>query len=169
VNVGRNNRIAMADLRRVLGSLDGVEVVGTHLASGNGIVRADDPSTLATRVERALVDGLGLGVRVLVRTGVQLEAVVAGNPFPAKAAEQPKMLHVAFLEEPVDPAAVQRFGFRHGQDEIGLGPDPADELYLCYETTSYDSPINKVLAGLGGVATTRNWNTVLTLRDMTAG
>ena len=61
--------------------------------------------------------------------------------------------HVAFLEKPADPAVVEAFGFRHANDRIGLGPPETGDLYLCYETSSFDSPVNKVLAKLDGVAT----------------
>jgi uncharacterized protein (DUF1697 family) len=169
VNVGKHNRIAMADLRRILGDLDGVADVATLLQSGNAAVTAHEPDGLAERVERALSADVGLDVRVVVRTAEQVDAVVAANPFPARAAEQPKMLHVAFTEKPVDPAVVENFGFRYGADEIALGPPPTVDLYLSYETSSFDSPINKVLTKLDGVATTRNWNTVLKLRDMLGG
>jgi uncharacterized protein (DUF1697 family) len=169
VNVGKHNRIAMADLRRLLGDLDGVTDVATLLQSGNAVVTTDDPDGLAERVERALSSDAGLDVRVVVRTADQLEAAIAANPFPTRAAEQPKMLHLAFTEKPADPAVVEAFGSRHGADEIAVGPPPTGDLYLSYETSSFDSPINKVLTKLDGVATTRNWNTVLKLRDMLVG
>jgi uncharacterized protein (DUF1697 family) len=163
VNVGKNNRIAMADLRRVLTDL-GAEDVTTYLQSGNAVVTAE-PDGLAERVEQALTDDAGLSVRVLIRTADELEAVVAANPFPERAAN-PKMLHVAFLEHAADPAVIEAFGTRHGEDAIALG-DRA--LYLSYATSSYDSPINKVLTKLEGVASSRNWSTVLKLRELTTG
>ena len=79
------------------------------------------------------------------------------------------MVHVAFLEHPLaeHPASlgVEAFGLRHGDDEIAVGEG---ELYLSYATTSFDSPINKVLPRLDGVASARNWSTVLKLRELTA-
>lgn len=164
VNLGRHNRIAMADLRRVLDGLSGVEVIGAYLQSGNAGVITADPGGLATQVERALVDDLGLGVRVVVRTADQLASVVADNPFPTRAAESPKMLHVAFLEHAADPAVVDAFGVRHGDDEIAIAS--TGDLYLSYSTSSLETPINKVLTKIDGIATARNWNTVLKMRDM---
>jgi uncharacterized protein (DUF1697 family) len=164
VNVGKHNRIAMADFRALLTGL-GAADVKTLLQSGNAAVTAV-PDGLAERVETALRDKLGLGVRVLVRTGAELDAVVAACPWPERAEANPKMLHVAFLEHPADPDTVAAFGLRHGDDEIALGEK---DLYLSYATTSFDSPINKVLTKLSGVASTRNWNTVLKLQELTAG
>jgi uncharacterized protein (DUF1697 family) len=162
VNVGKHNRIAMTDLRPLLERCGAHDVV-TYLQSGNAVVSAE-PADLGPRVEEALAAELGLRVRVLTRTASELEAVVAANPFPEKVAT-PKLLHVAFLEHPADPALVEAFGHRHGEDEIALGKR---DLYLSYATRSFDSPINKVLLQLDGVVTTRNWTTVLKLRDLTA-
>jgi uncharacterized protein (DUF1697 family) len=162
INVGRHNRIAMADLRRVLAGV-GAEDVRTYLQSGNAVVTAD-PAGLAERVEQALTVEVGLSVRVLVRTAAEIDAVIAANPFPDRATT-PKMLHVAFLEYPADPAAIEAFGTRHGDDEIGLGERV---LYLSYATSSFDSPINKVLTKLDGVASTRNWSTMLALSRLAA-
>ena len=163
VNVGKHNRIAMADFRALLAGL-GAEDVKTLLQSGNAVVTAE-PAGLAERVEVALRDEVGLDVRVLVRTGDELDMVVAACPWPDRAAANPKMVHVAFLERPADPATVEAFGMRHGEDEVALGEK---DLYLSYSVSSFDSPINKVLSKLSGVASTRNWNTVLKLRELTA-
>lgn len=167
VNVGKNNRIAMADLRQLLTEV-GATDVRTLLQSGNAAVTAD-PEDLAERVETALA-AVGVPVRVLVRTAEELDRVVAENPWPDRAEQNPKMVHVAFLEHPlagspVDRQVVQTFGLRHGDDEIALG---TSELYLSYAASSFDSPINRVLPRLSGVASARNWNTVLKLRELTA-
>jgi uncharacterized protein (DUF1697 family) len=160
VNVGKHNRIAMADLRRVLEGV-GARDVTTYLQSGNAVVTTEDPD-LAGRVERALRDEVGLSVRVLTRTAEQLRSVVDRNPFPHKVSE-PKLLHVAFLEHPVDPAVTETFPTRQGDDEYAPGDGV---LYLSYSARSFDSPLNAVLSKLDGVATTRNWTTVTKLLDL---
>ena len=162
INVGKHNRLAMADLRRVLAGV-GVDDVRTYLQSGNAVVTAE-PAGLAERVEQALIDEVGLSLRVLVRTAAEVDAVIAANPFPERAAT-PKMLHVAFLEHAADPAVLEAVGTRHGDDEIALG-DRA--RYLSYARSSYDSPINKVLPKVAGVASARNWSTVLALSRLAA-
>ena len=57
-------------------------------------------------------------------------------------------------------------GSASGGGEIALGKK---ELYLSYAASSFDSPVNKVLTKLSGVASARNWNTVLKLRDLLSG
>src|ERR1700712_389130 len=163
VNVGKHNRIAMADLRALLAEV-GATDVRTLLQSGNAAVTAE-PDGLADRLEAALATS-GVGVRVLVRTREELDRVVAANPWPDRAEADPKMVHVAFLEHPADPSVIEAFGARHGNDEIAVGEK---ELYLSYAASSFDSSINKVLTKISGVASARNWNTVLKLRDLVLG
>lgn len=164
VNVGRHNRIAMADFRAVLTDL-GATDVRTLLQSGNAVVTVEAEG-LAERVEAALRERLGLDVRALVRSADGIERVVAGCPFPRAAADDPKKVHVAFLEHPTDVEVVRALGLRYGDDEIGLGEQ---ELYFRYSGSSFDSPANQVLTRLSGVASARNWNTVLKLRDALTG
>jgi uncharacterized protein (DUF1697 family) len=155
VNVGRNNRIAMSDLRRVLEGLGAADVV-TYLQSGNAVVTAEQAG-LAERIEKALRDELGLDVRVLVRSGDELARVIAANPYAERTVQAPKSVHVAFLDAQPDPEVVRSVGTRHGEDEFTVGERV---LYLRYAATSHDSPLNKALRGLGGTSTARNWTTV---------
>jgi uncharacterized protein (DUF1697 family) len=160
INVGRANRLAMADLRSVLEEAGATDVV-TYLQSGNAVVSSGVPD-LASRVEAGLRDDLGLEVRVLVRSADDLGRVVEQNPFPHKVAE-PKLLHVAFLEEQPATALVEELGTRHGDDELALGERV---LYLSYAKSSQRSPLEPALRRIGGVATARNWTTVTRLVEL---
>lgn len=158
VNVGRGNRLGMADLRAVLEGV-GCTDVRTVLQSGNAVVTAD-PDGLADRVAEALP----LRVRVLVRTADELGAVVAGNPWPDRAAT-PKQLHAMFLDGMPDAAALAALGTRHGDDELAVGDRV---LYLSYASSSLSTAMDRPLArALFGVATTtRNWSTVTKLVEL---
>lgn len=162
VNVGGHNRLPMTRFREILAALGGHDV-RTYLQSGNAALAAPREG-LSRRVEGALRDELGLDVRVLVRGAQELADVVVTNPFPHKAST-PKLLHVAFSDQPPSPAAVAAVGARHGDDEIATGPGC---LYLSYATSPVRSPLEPVLRRLGGTATARNWTTVLALRDLAA-
>jgi uncharacterized protein (DUF1697 family) len=171
VNLGSHGRVSMADLRRLLESL-GYADVRTYLQSGNAVVSSSerDPGRLGRAVEKALSDELGIDTGVLVRTGPELAAVIAGNPFP-EALAKPALLHVAFLS--ADPTRAAMAGLdpaAYTPDEFRLG-DRA--VYLRYATGSGRSKLGpalgRVLAPIGVVATARNWNTVKALADMTAG
>src|SRR5215211_6166214 len=113
---------AMADLRRVLGSL-GYTDVSTHLRSGNAIISSDDedPERIAATIHEALAAELSLRSGVIVRTGKELAAVIAANPFPEHESE-PAKLHVAFLSAQPSKAAFEAIDpARFAPDEFRLG------------------------------------------------
>lgn len=150
VNVGRGNRLAMADLRAVLSGLGCTDVV-TYLQSGQAVVTAE-PAGLADLVARAL------NLPVQVRTGPELARVVAGNVFPERAAT-PKQLHDAFLT--TDPGELRE---QHDADELAAGPGC---LYLSFAGSSHNSPLVPRLRAWGTGLTARNWTTVLRLAELT--
>jgi uncharacterized protein (DUF1697 family) len=97
INVGGNNKLPMKDLAamcRALGWLD----VTTYIQSGNVVFRS--PGAPAATLERELAEHIqaatGLVVPVVVRTGSEVAAALAANPFLTSGAA-PEALHVAFL------------------------------------------------------------------------
>ena len=161
VNVGRGNRIAMADLRALLERLGGTDV-STLLQSGNAVL--DWPGAakdLAPAVEKALHDDLGLSVAALARTGRQLGEVVSGCPFEVA---DPKQVHVVFLGGTAPAADAEALA----PDVVVPGPGC---LYVSYAGPSHSSPVAKWLAGkdFGVVGTARNWRTVLALQEALRG
>ena len=168
VNVAGTGRLPMADLRALLASR-GYADATTYLASGNAVVTADrDAETVSADVAAALRDELGLDTAVLVRSGAELAAVVADNPFPEAAAAAPKLLHAAFLSGPPDPGWVASTDpDAHAPDVFRVGDRV---LYLRYAEGAGRSKLGPaVFKGAGVVATARNWNTVLALARMTEG
>ena len=162
INVGRNNRLAMADLREVLEGV-GCRDVTTYLQSGNALVDAD-PEGLAARVEAALP----LPVRVVVVPAAGLAAAVAGCPWREHAEAAPKLVHVTYLDRDPAPQDLAPLVGVHGDDELVAGPRV---LWSRYTSSSLDSPLNKVLgrAGLDVVMTARNWTTATRLAELASG
>jgi len=164
VNVGGHNRIAMAAFRALLENV-GCTEVQTYLQSGNAVVTwpgtADD---LASAVERALRDVLHLPVSLLVRTAAELDAVVAGNPFPEPEVD-PKLLHAVFLPGQLAPEALDREALL--PDRLVLGDRV---LYVRYASGSQNSAAAKLLSSrrFPLVASARNWRTVLALQELAA-
>jgi uncharacterized protein (DUF1697 family) len=168
INVGGNARLAMPDVRRVLESL-GYTEVQTYLQSGNAVVEAGrkSPSTVEREVYAALNAEFGLPNAVMVRTHRQLEAVVKGNPFPEAATEAPKFLHVAFLADKPDPAVVATLDPEmYAPERFAFGDDR--ELYLYFANGSGRSKMATGSPMKLGMTTSRNWNTVLKLAELTA-
>ncbi|GGX08438.1 hypothetical protein GCM10010353_25170 [Streptomyces chryseus] len=170
INVSGHKKVPMAELRELLAAL-GHRDVRTYLQSGNAVFTTDaedSEDALATALERAVEQHFGFSVDCLVRSGAYLAAVADACPFPAAELEG-KQLHVTYFSRPVtadrftsvDPAAYLPEEFRLG--------DRA--LYLYAPDGLGRSKLAEVLARpalLKGIsATTRNWNTVAKLVEMT--
>jgi len=167
VNVGGNTRVAMADLRDVLSRL-GFENARSLLQSGNVVFGAGERSTdgLERLLEREVAARFGMSIDVLVRTGDQIAAVVAGNPFKTEAQRDPGRLQVFFLKGAPGTAAVKGL-----QDAI-VGREVArvrgNVAYIVYPDGMGRSRLASTLVErrLGVRATARNWNTVQKLHTM---
>jgi uncharacterized protein (DUF1697 family) len=168
VNLARNRRLAMADLRAILQGL-GYEDAVTHLQSGNAVVTSRKrPATVKREVERALADGLGLGTEVFVRTRAELAAVVRRDPLGDVAANPSRYL-VTFLSG-TPSAALKR------QLEAAVAPPDravlrGDALYSWHPDGLQRSKLMALLGrkDLGLSATSRNWNTVTRLLAIAGG
>ena len=160
----------MADLRSLLTGL-GHGGVRTHLQSGQAVFSAGhgDEESLAAELADAIEKHFGFSVDVIVRDHAYLEAVVAACPFPAAELEA-KQLHVTYFSAPVDAARFAEIDreaylpeeFRLGERELYLyAPDGLGRSKLAEHLAK--PRINK-----GVIATTRNWNTVVKLVELTA-
>lgn len=169
INLGSRNKISMPDLRRLFEEGLGADDVQTHVQSGNVVFRVPERSAakVEAAVEKRIADDLGLEITVLVRTKAQLEKVVAASPFAARADRS--KVHVTFLVDKPAAAKVAEI------DASTFAPDEFEvvgrEVHLHCPNGYGRSKLNnaffeKKLAQRG---TTRNWRTVTTLAEMTAG
>jgi uncharacterized protein (DUF1697 family) len=168
VNVGRGNRISMADLRALLSGL-GCEEVRTLLNSGNAVFSSAKGSAkdAAARIEKALAATLGAPVRVIVLTAAELDRVLFENPL-GKIATNPSRLLVAVWGATSNGAKLQDLAKQEwGKEALGIGSRAA---YLWCADGVADSELSKsVNRALGDSVTSRNWSTMLRLQGMLAG
>ncbi|MGW3494419.1 DUF1697 domain-containing protein [Streptomyces sp. NPDC001020] len=169
INVGGHRKLPMARLRTLLTGL-GHTGVTTYLQSGNAVFTADggDEETLAAELSRAIEEHFGFTVDVLVRDHAYLKAVRDACPFPADELEG-RQLHVTYFSAPVDAvrfAEIDQAGYL--PEEYRLGERA---LYLYAPDGLGRSKLAEHLAkprlNKGVVATTRNWNTVVRLEELT--
>jgi uncharacterized protein (DUF1697 family) len=176
VNVGGHKRVKMADLRDLMAGL-GHSGVRTFQAAGNVLfTTADRPAAaLAGEVEGAISATLGLAVRVMVRRGEDVGAAVARSPL-ASAPADPARYFVGFLSERPGPAAAVEVQ-RDLEQAIAAGTGASDRVWLlgeeayfwCPASLSWHDHAAVIERRLGVAVTTRNWNTVTKLAEMTAG
>jgi uncharacterized protein (DUF1697 family) len=174
INVGGRNKVAMADLRKVVESL-GHGNVATYIQSGNVVFTSNhtDTAAIAAELERALEKTLGRRSRVVVLSRAELAKVIADNPFPDEA--DPRRVHAVFrgaevsAEEAAAVAAAERRasdkGVRDRAKVVGRTvylhtPDGFGVSELAAQLTR----INPAAQDRGGTA--RNWATVTKLQAM---
>jgi uncharacterized protein (DUF1697 family) len=156
VNVGGNRKLPMADLRATLAAA-GYGDVRTHLQSGNVILDSSKrPATLERELEELL------GVQVLVRTHDELVDVVARDPF-GETATNGSRYFVTFLSGPLTEVP----GLESGDSELFVVS--GREVYAWLPEGVHNSKRAQLLTErrLGVVTTTRNWNTVTKLVELT--
>jgi uncharacterized protein (DUF1697 family) len=165
VNIASRNRISMPDLREALEE-EGLEDVSTYVQSGNVVLSTTlSAPRVKSDVARVLADRFGLDIAVVVRTRVQLAAVVKCNPF-AKVAKNPKLYQVTFLEKTPSAEIVRKLeAVAAGKEQVAhIGR----ELYAWHPDGVARSKLAALMAGkgLGVTATARNWRTVTKLLEL---
>lgn len=159
VNVG-GNKLAMSDLRRLVEQLGGRDVE-TYLQSGNVVFTG--AASIGADLERALADELGVTSTVLLRSHAQLARVVAGNPFGVTD----KTVSVTFLASKPSRSSVAAIDpDRFGDDRFVAA---GSEIYLHTPSGYGRSKLTNAFweKALAAAATTRNWNSVVALAELT--
>jgi len=165
INLGKAKRVAMADLRELLGAV-GYTDVRTHLNSGNALFTGDDadPAEHAERIEAAITERLGLDVRCVVLTADDLRAIVDGNPLADVVTNGSRMM-VHVLEPTPGPALLAE------HDPIALDPENARlrerVIYQwCPDGLMAAPPVGFPEKRFPIAATARNWNTMTRLVEL---
>ena len=164
INVAGQNRVAMADLRTLFADL-GFAGAQTILQTGNVLFDGGrrQPAALEKLLERETIARLGVAADYLVRTAVEWQAIVAGNPFAAEAKSDPGHLVVVCLKSapPAKHVATLQAAIRGRETIRAVGRD----LYIVYPDGIGRSKLTTALieSKLGTRGTGRNWNTVLKL------
>jgi uncharacterized protein (DUF1697 family) len=157
VNVGKR-QMKMAELKALCEEL-GFARVKTILASGNVRFEADaDPrATLEAAIEKRW----GWRSEAVIRTGGEIEAMLAADPFADWPAADTYYRYVLLLDRPLPPGT-RYTGIPGDYDIAQVGPR---EIYL----VGHRQPDGRHGPGLdkfdpqldkGTIATTRNWNTI---------
>jgi uncharacterized protein (DUF1697 family) len=151
----------MDALRAVFESLE-LRVARTYLQSGNVVFKtaARDFARLRKRIESGIEANFGFRPDVILRTPAELRAVIAKNPFAARADVEPSKLLVSFLSSEPSPDVLDKLlSIQSGPDE--LRPD-GRELFIYFPNGMGRPKLSPALLErmLKTPSTGRNWNTV---------
>lgn len=164
INVG-NRRVRMPALRDLFADVGAVEPE-TYVQSGNVVFdhEEDDVEAMTSLVESRLSEGCGFAVVAHLRTGAQLDRVVARRPFEE---DDPKKLTAVFLAGRPAADAVARVAQLAVEGESLHVDGTTAYLHLPFGTGR--SKLAAGTAKLGVPGTARNWRSVVALRDLALG
>jgi uncharacterized protein (DUF1697 family) len=161
VNLGKR-QVKSADLQAAFETLD-FAAVRTLLASGNVLFEADPSDDLKARIEAGLAERFGFAIGVVLRTGDDLQAMVAADPFGGRVETPDHKLFVMLFDRAL-PDTVALTGIAGDYDVVGrterevflLAHRKPDGTYAAGGLMLVEKQLPK-----GALVTTRNWNTVL--------
>ena len=172
INVSGQKKILMADLKKLFEDLKFSNVV-TYIQSGNvafNTNKKQSNAALATQIEKAIAKQYSFEVPVIVRSAEEIAFVLNNNPFLKDAKKNKAILldklHVTFLAEIPEQKnidAISSFVFK--SDEFYI---INQEVYL-YTPGGYgETKLSNIFfeSKLKVKATTRNWNTVNKLVEL---
>ena len=160
-------RLLMADFKRALAQAgyDGAETVA---ATGNAVISAKASGAGLEAAIAAALDGmLGGASEVFCRSGAELAAIVAGNPFGAFAEKDPShMVVVLTRNDPAGDAVAALQAKIKGPEEVAAGPRC---LYATYPDDIGHSKLTAAMIerALSDRGTARNWNTLRRMAELT--
>jgi len=157
INIGKHNKIKMADLRAMFTEM-GVANVKTLLATGNIAFDSETPVP-AEDIQAAIQKTFGFEIATMVHPQADIQALVARDPFADVTVTPETRLHVTFLPN-ADPLP-----FETPFDEGRFTIIHADDLALftvLVSTPSSGTPdfMQFMDKTFGKLVTTRTWNTV---------
>jgi len=155
INLAGTGKLPMAELKSMCES-SGFLNARTYIASGNVVFESKLPeAAVKKKLERCMATYADKPVDVMVRTGVEMAAVLAGNPFKSRAANATVAI---FLDERPPKDTLKTISGQ-GTEEVALG---VREIYVHYGEGMGRSKL-KIPAAKRGTA--RNMNTIAKLAE----
>jgi uncharacterized protein (DUF1697 family) len=169
INVGGHAKVKMDQLRALFEALRFADVK-TYVQSGNVVFKAGRSSSdLVRRIESGINREFGLSVSVIVRTPQDMNNVIRRNPFLKEKGIDLSKLHVTFLSESPGTSVPSGLAkLTSGRDQFRCS---GKEIYLyCPDGYGTSKLSNNAFEKLLSVrATTRNWNSINRIYEMSLG
>ena len=176
INLGGKNKVAMADLRALVGELGHTDVV-TYIQSGNVLFTAPpdaDSAAVARAMTEAIASTLGVTSPVVVVTREELAQIHAANPFPDEP--DPKRVHAVVLSAPpgaeltakLDAAAAQAAAKGAKDEATTVGRTLYLHTPAGYGTSDLSAAVLRIVSSpkAGVTGTARNWATMTKLLEL---
>jgi uncharacterized protein (DUF1697 family) len=164
INVGKNKRIAMADLRKLFEKL-GYTEVRTLLNSGNVVFRVTGArKNLGPTIEQAIAERLGVSCRVMIVSAEEMAAIVAETSL-LKVATDPSRFLLGVLSSLGDVEKIRELEQRSwGAERLAIRGRVA---YMWCPDGIIESAVGGAVGkALKDAVTVRNWATMTRLDAM---
>jgi uncharacterized protein (DUF1697 family) len=167
INVSGKNLIKMDALKKSMESI-GFANVRTYIQSGN--ILFDIENATSSQISQLIINKIdkdfGIQLPVMVKTLEEWESAIKENPFLPEYSDALDCLHLTFLEKQPEESMIQKIlPLQNGPDHCII---LEDRIYLyCPEGYGRTKFTNTYFENkLKAKATTRNWKTILKLKEI---
>lgn len=167
INVSGQKKIKMAELREHLAELP-YHNIQTYIQSGNILFGREEAEIglIEKEIRSKIEEKYGFDVPIMVKTREDFEYVVSHHPFIHQRNEDPKFVHITFLEEKPDLEKVNALAAgEYTSEEYQID----GSFFYLFAPNGYGRAKlnnNFIERKLKVRATTRNWKTVNKLLEM---
>lgn len=161
------NKVPMAQLRKVLAQA-GFSNVRTYIQTGNVLLDTES-SALETekRIHHLIKEHIGPDLAVVVRTGIELQKMLANNPFQ-EGYDISRVFFVLFAQIPVAEKIQELLTQDFGEEKLAIAGDAA-YMYIPGTYGRGKLSNNFLEKKLNISATMRNFNTLRKLVEISKG
>ncbi len=166
VNIGGHNRVKMDVLKKAL-TEHRFEHVKTYINSGNLILQStQEKEKITEQVVHIIRANFGINVDMIIKTADELIDIAEKSPFSTEKENDHARRAVVMLSERVEPVQIQIF---KDEGKVNENYYLLDDLLFVYYHNGFAKTkftTDYIERKLRVIATGRNWNTILKLRDM---
>jgi uncharacterized protein (DUF1697 family) len=170
INVGGHKKVNMEDLRQAFSSW-GLQNVKTVLATGNVVFESPvtDSGSLSHTIEDKIKTVFGLDVSVILRTLQEIQELVNSSPFEGITVTPQTRLYVTFLPEKLNSSLA--IPYESPEKDFRILRVSDSEVYSVLTVTpnrGTTKAMDILEKEFGKNVTTRNWNTVIKIAQLSA-
>lgn len=168
INLGKRT-VKMAELKKAMEDA-GYKNVRTLLASGNVIFEApqQNDKSLTKKLDDLMTKQFGFEIKNIVRSMDEIIDLIKRDPFSGITVTPMTRLYVTFLSEPKKPSFTIPYETPEKDYKIlSVTPKEVISVLTLSEGRRTPDAMNMLVREFGRNITTRNWNTVQKIADLT--
>ena len=169
INVGKNKLIPMADLKTLFEDM-GFYNIKTYLRSGNVVFENDllGIDIISNEISSGIENFFGFSVDCIVKTEKDFYSIINNNPYTNNLIQEG---YITFFKDEIDKnlsiKLINEYKLMDTEDKFTIAEK---EVYLLLKSKYHKTKFNNNYfeSRLNGVSTTRNWKTILKIKEILA-